>query len=146
MSGASDSFGRPRSKLHRDLFFAITQSMPILKLPIASAEPDSYFLAPEKLLSGNPRQTVRMHYTDPTAQFLVGEWHSEVGMWRVSYTEEEYCQMLEGVSVLTDDQGHAVTVTAGDSFVVPRGFVGTWEVVQPTRKTFVIYESASSGR
>lgn len=120
--------------------------MPILKLPIAAAEPDSYFLTPEKLLSGNPRHTVRMRYTDPTKQFFVGEWHSEVGKWRVSYTEEEYCQMLEGVSVLTDDQGHVLTVTAGDSFLVPRGFVGTWEVVQPTRKTFVIYESASSGR
>jgi len=24
--------------------------------------------------------------------------------------------------------------------VVPRGFVGTWEVIMPTKKTFVIYE------
>ena len=118
--------------------------MPILKLPTVSAQADSYFLPPEKLLSGNPRQTVRMHYTDPTKQFFVGEWESEVGKWRISYTEEEYCQMLEGVSVITDERGHAVTVTAGDSFVVPRGFVGSWEVVRPTRKTFVIYESASS--
>ena len=36
--------------------------------------------------------------------------------------------------------GHAVTVAAGDSFVIPRGFVGTWEVVEPTRKRLVIYD------
>jgi uncharacterized cupin superfamily protein len=84
--------------------------MPILKLPNPAAEPDSYFLPAEKLLSGNPRQTVRMHYTDPTRQFFVGEWESEVGKWKISYTEEEYCQMLEGVSVITDEQGCAVTV------------------------------------
>lgn len=36
--------------------------------------------------------------------------------------------------------GNATTVAAGDSLVVPRGFVGTWEVVEPTSKTYVIYE------
>jgi uncharacterized cupin superfamily protein len=120
--------------------------MPIVKLPTVSAEAESYFLPPEKLLSGNPRQTVRMLYTDPTKQFFVGEWESEVGKWRINYTEEEYCRMLEGVSVISDEQGCAVTVTAGDSFVIPRGFVGSWEVLQPTRKTFVIYESDFIGR
>jgi len=33
-----------------------------------------------------------------------------------------------------------VTVTQGESFVIPSGFVGTWEVVTPTKKIFVIYE------
>ena len=37
----------------------------------------------------------------------------------------------------------AVTVSAGESFVVPRGFVGTWEVVEPTKKTYVIYEAGA---
>jgi uncharacterized protein len=27
------------------------------------------------------------------------------------------------------------------SMVIPRGFRGTWEVLEPTRKTFVIYEA-----
>jgi uncharacterized cupin superfamily protein len=34
-----------------------------------------------------------------------------------------------------------VTVNAGDSFVIPSGFTGTWEVLTPTRKEFVIFES-----
>ena len=114
--------------------------MPIQKLPPAAVEPESYFLAPEKLLCGNPRQTLWMHYTDPTKRFCVGEWHSEVGKWKIAYTEEEYCRMLEGTSVITDERGNSVTLAAGESCVVPRGFIGTWEVVTPTRKTFVIYE------
>ena len=48
--------------------------------------------------------------------------------------------MLEGTSVITDAQGHAVTVSAGERFVIPRGFVGTWEVVVPSKKLFAIYE------
>lgn len=102
--------------------------------------PEHYFLAPEKLITGNPKQTLWMHYTDPTRQYVVGLWRSEPGKWRIRYTEEEYCRMQEGVSVITDEAGHALTVRAGDEFVVPRGFVGTWEVVETSTKRFVIYE------
>jgi hypothetical protein len=73
-------------------------------------------------------------------QILAGVWSSEVGKWRISYTEEEYCQILQGKSIIADTAGNATTVSAGDSVVVPRGFVGTWEVVEPTRKIYVIYE------
>ena len=114
--------------------------MRIHKVTETTVLPEEYFLAPEKLLEGNPRQTIWMHYTDNTGKFMVGIWRSEVGKWRVVYTEEEYCRILEGTSVITGTSGIAVTVTAGESFVIPRGFVGTWEVVAPTKKTFVIYE------
>jgi uncharacterized protein len=63
-----------------------------------------------------------------------------MGKWRVSYTEEEYCQILHGVSVITGDDGNAITVRAGDRFVIPRGFAGTWEVIETTKKLYVIYE------
>jgi hypothetical protein len=41
------------------------------------------------------------------------------------------------VSVITDSVGNSVTARAGDRCVVPRGFVGTWEVVEPTGKLHV---------
>lgn len=115
----------------------------LLKLD-SSVAPDVYFLPSEKLISGNPQQTVWMHYTDPTQQFFSGVWRSEPGKWRIAYTEEEYCHMLEGRSIVTNADGEAVTVSAGDSFVIPRGFTGTWEVVETSRKRFVIYEAAVS--
>jgi uncharacterized cupin superfamily protein len=100
-----------------------------------------YFLPAEKLISGNPRQQLWNHYADTSEKFFAGVWRSEIGKWRISYTEEEYCQILEGTSIITDRDGHAVTVGAGDNLVVPRGFVGTWEVIEPTKKIFVIYEA-----
>lgn len=115
--------------------------MNLRMLADAAIEKEEYFLAPEKLITGNPRQTVWMQYTDPTNKFFVGIWHSEKGKWRISYTEEETCQILEGESTITDDSGNSTTVASGDSFVIPRGFVGTWEVVTPTKKNFVIYEA-----
>jgi uncharacterized cupin superfamily protein len=101
---------------------------------------EEYFVPAEKLLQGNPKQTVWLHYTDASGKFMAGIWHSERGCWRILYTEEEYCRVLEGVSVITDQAGTALTVRAGEEFVIPAGFVGTWEVVEPTRKQFVIYE------
>jgi len=111
-----------------------------LRLNDRTLEPRHYHLAAEKLLGGNPRQTLWMEYEDPTGRFFVGTWASEVGKWSIDYSEEEYFQVLEGRSVITDQGGRAVTVVAGESMVIPRGFRGTWEVVEPTRKTFVIYE------
>ncbi len=114
--------------------------MKIQMLDEVTAKCEEYFIAPEKLLAGNPKQSLWMKYTDPTDKFFVGTWSSEIGKWKIAYTEEEYCELLEGESIITDQSGHSVTVRKGDSFVVPRGFVGTWEVIMPTKKTFVIYE------
>lgn len=114
--------------------------MKIQMLGDLTMEKEEYFLAPEKLVAGNPKQTVWMQYTDPSNKFFVGVWHSDTGKWNISYTEEETCEILEGKSIITDHAGHSTTVKAGDSFVIPRGFKGTWEVVEPTKKNFVIYE------
>jgi len=113
----------------------------VLRLDSATVASETYFLPAEKLLAGNPQQTLWMHYTDPTLQFFTGVWSSGPGKWKIAYTEEEYCHMLQGTSIITDAQGVATTVTAGQSFVMPRGFVGTWEVVEATTKRFVIYEA-----
>lgn len=113
----------------------------ILKFSTGDATAEEYFLPAEKLISRNPKQTIWQHYTDPSAKFLTGIWQSEVGKWRINYTEEEYCQILEGSSILTDESGNAVTVSSGENFVIPRGFIGTWEVLEKTRKIYVIYET-----
>jgi uncharacterized protein len=112
----------------------------ILKSPPDESTRDDYVLPPEKLVSGNPRQSAWNAYTDASGKFFTGIWQSTPGKWRINYTEEEYCQLLEGVSVITGADGRAVTVRAGDRFVIPRGFSGTWEVVETTRKIYVIYE------
>jgi uncharacterized cupin superfamily protein len=117
--------------------------MSIHMLNEPSVAPEQYRVASEKLIAGNPLQTVWMQYADPTGKFFAGVWHSETGKWKIAYTEEEYCRILDGTSIITDAAGTAVTVTAGDAFVIPRGFAGTWEVVSPTRKTFVVYEAGA---
>jgi uncharacterized protein len=113
-------------------------------LGAVSAAAEEYYLPEDRLIAGNPKQTLWMEYTDDSGRFFVGVWESEVGKWSVNYTEEEYFQILEGRSVITADGGRAVEVCGGESMVIPRGFKGTWEVIEPTRKTFVIFEPGAS--
>lgn len=106
----------------------------------AKTAPEYYSPDAHKVLKGDPKQSVRNHYSSPCGQFSTGIWEGEVGHWTVSYSEHEYCELLAGVSVLRDEQGNAKTLRAGDRFVIPAGFKGTWEVLEPTRKVYVIYE------
>ena len=112
----------------------------ISTLVAANLSAEEYFLPAEKLIFGNPKQTIWQHYTNATQQFSTGIWQSEPGKWKINYTEEEFCQILEGVSVITDAAGKAVTVCAGENFVIASGFVGTWEVIEKTKKIYVVYE------
>ena len=109
----------------------------------ATTAPEHSRPAPEKILKGDPEQSVRNHYGSPCGQFNVGIWEGAVGHWTVSYTEHEYCEILQGVSVIRDADGNAKTVRVGDRFVIPAGFSGTWEVLEPCRKVYVIFEQAA---
>ncbi|MGE8500012.1 MAG: cupin domain-containing protein [Pseudomonas sp.] len=109
----------------------------------ATSTPERYRPAPEKILKGEPDQIVRNHYGSPCGQFNVGTWEGAVGQWTVRYTEHEYCEILQGVSVLRDQDGNAKTVRAGDRFVIPAGFSGTWEVLETCRKVYVIFEQSA---
>lgn len=96
--------------------------------------------AAEKVISGQPWQSARNHYSSPCGRFHSGEWQSEPGHWRIHYTEFEYCEILDGVSVIHADDGGQKTVRAGDRFVIPAGFVGSWEVREACRKNYVIFQ------
>ena len=109
--------------------------------PPVGPAPESWLLPAEKLLEGNPRQSHWPHYQNAAQTFATGHWQSEPGKWRIHYTEDEYCEILAGRSVITDAAGNARTVQAGDRFVIARGFTGTWEVLETTLKIYVVYEA-----
>jgi hypothetical protein len=95
---------------------------------------------PAKLLAGTPRATVDNRYSDPSQQFHCGYWASTPGRWKVSYTEHEFCYLLEGRVRLTASDGVAAEFGPGEAFVVPAGFTGTWETLERTRKLYAIFE------
>ncbi len=98
-------------------------------------------VAAERLVHGQPLQAVANAYSSQDERFHCGVWEGGVGAWRVQYTEHEFCHLLSGRVRLHDDAGGDVVVLEADqSFVVPAGFSGVWEVLEPARKLYAIYE------
>lgn len=100
-------------------------------------EPEAGAPAPDRVISGDPK--FRTWSVDEQAGGLyAGVWESTPGKWRVRYDEWEYCRILSGVSIITEEGGAPRRVAAGDSFIIRPGFKGVWEVVETTRKEYVV--------
>jgi uncharacterized cupin superfamily protein len=97
---------------------------------------------PAKVIFGNPEQRVWNLHADESGQFFAGVWECSVGAWEVAYTEHEYCRILSGKVELRDAAGRTRTYGAGDAFIIPAGFAGTWATLEPCRKQYVIFEAS----
>jgi uncharacterized protein len=99
--------------------------------------------SPENILAGIPRTRVSNQYTDASGEFFCGIWTSTSGKWRVRYTEHEFCVIIEGRVRIESTAGEKHEFKAGDAFVVPAGFVGIWEVTEPCKKWYSVFEPKS---
>ena len=107
------------------------------KFDLASVQPEEGAPAPDRLISGTPR-FLTWNLEEADGGIYAGVWQSTPGKWRVVYEEWEYFHILEGHSILTEEGGDPVQLLPGDSMIIRPGFVGTWEVVETTRKDYVV--------
>ena len=101
------------------------------QVPAEVSRPD-----PSTVVAGDPVHTT--WNAETRGNLFAGMWHATIGEWRFFYTEWEYVHIHEGHSVLTDETGAETHLRAGDSYVIRPGFRGTWRVVEPTLKDYVI--------
>ena len=92
----------------------------------------------DRLIHGSPRFRTWNFDTHDGESLFSGVWESTPGKWRIRYDEWEFCSILAGVSEIEGDDGTRLRVGAGDSFVLRPGFNGTWEVIETTRKLYVV--------
>ena len=68
----------------------------------------------------------------------VAFWESEAGGLRSSnYPKDEFIYVLEGSVVTTDANGTKHEFHAGEAFVLPKGWVGLWEMNAHFKKIIV---------
>ncbi|HWG71834.1 MAG TPA: cupin domain-containing protein [Steroidobacteraceae bacterium] len=72
--------------------------------------------------------------------FIVDVWASKDGgtLLLKDYPFDQYVQVLQGTTKLVTEEGAARFFAMGDSFVVPRGFRGTWTVSKDFREVLII--------
>lgn len=90
------------------------------------------------VIEGEPKFTLWRLEDD--GDIKTGVWEATKGKWKFKNSHWEYCRIISGVSIVTEDGGEAHTVKASDSFVLRPGFSGTREVIETTRKDYVIRE------
>ena len=121
----------------RAIFAAMNASIVRLDSPL---EPDVSTPDADRLLVGVPEHRVWNYFTDSTQTFFAGRWAGTRGKWRVRYTENELCVMTAGRVVITSESGERNEFGPGAAFVIPAGFVGTWEVLEDCAKVYAIFE------
>ena len=67
-----------------------------------------------------------------------GTWEGEPGKLQLDLEITQFCHLLCGHWVLTSESGKVTEVKAGDSWIFPRGWKGTAEVVETVRKVYMI--------
>jgi uncharacterized cupin superfamily protein len=107
------------------------------RLPLAG---ETSSPAADRLLAGEPRQQISNYFSDATQQFHAGLWSSSRGKWRIRYSESEFCCLTRGRVALENAAGQRWEFGAGDGFLVPSGFIGTWEVLEDCTKFYAIFE------
>ncbi|SFB50609.1 hypothetical protein SAMN03159496_04419 [Rhizobium sp. NFR07] len=104
---------------------------------LSGVEPEEGAPAEDRLISGNP--TFRSwNVEEAEGGIYAGIWEATPGKWRIVYDEWEYFHVLSGRSIVTEDGGDARELVAGDRMILRPGFRGTWEVLETTRKDYVI--------
>ncbi len=100
----------------------------------------------ENVIDGDPTEIGHNYFTDGTGQLTAGVWECTPCTTRIdSYPVDEFCFILSGTVVVTDDSGHAETFKPGDSFVIPKGLKCTWHMPETTRKYYVIFDAKVAG-
>lgn len=72
-------------------------------------------------------------------QVRTGIWEMTPGA-HVSIKGEtfEFCHILSGKVVISENGGESHTFGAGDSFIMKPGMVGTWKTLETVKKIYVI--------
>lgn len=106
---------------------------------------DPNAIPPREILTDDPvvvdtpfRAESWRHFTHEEKGAFSGIWQAGPHLERVDCDYDEMCHLLEGQVRLTDSDGNARIFGPGDSFVVARGFKGTWENLTHVRKVFFI--------
>lgn len=96
--------------------------------------------APERCLGAPPQRTTWELYDNQGVS--MGVWACQPGAWKISFHADrhEFFQVLEGRLRIADETGAAREYGPGDAAIIPAGFRGVFEVLEPVKKRYVMID------
>ena len=95
----------------------------------------------EELISGEQENWTKIiHY----GEVVVALYESTPTRIAVNkpFSYDEFVNVLEGELILTDADGNKKTFKAGESVLVPKGWMGTWDMPKNFREMIVVETKA----
>lgn len=93
----------------------------------------------DNLLEGDPSESGHTFFTNAQGNVTAGVWECTPCKERFDrYGVDELCTILSGSVTVTDADGNAETFGAGDSFLMPQDFRGTWHITETLKKFWMI--------
>lgn len=97
----------------------------------------------QKSFDGAYREAVAFSTRDK--QYSVRVWESGPGILKTDdYPYDEYCLILSGRLRITNASGSTQEFGPGDSFVIPKGWRGTWDMRTRMKKIYIDLVPASA--
>lgn len=99
------------------------------------------YIDPKTVSEGVAVETGHIFFTSEDGAVNAGVWECSACTEQVrDYPYDQCCVVLEGTLTITDEAGHAETFRPGDTFMIPRGFNGTWRMPGRYKNYFVTVE------
>lgn len=93
---------------------------------------------PDRVVEGDPRHVTQGRFESADGRLTAGTWTSTPGRWHAFTGREEFCTLVSGRVRLVPEEGEAQEFGPGESFLIPEGFRGDWEVLETAVKHYVI--------
>lgn len=105
--------------------------------PVALDQP-----AAERCIGTPPQRSTWSVYQGNDGAVDCGLWACQPGAWRIAFHENrhEFFQVIEGKIRITAESGEAHEFGPGSACVIPAGFKGLFEVLEPVRKHYVMID------
>lgn len=115
-------------------------------IKFSATGPEGWAAAPDtaletaELLSGAPLGADHAYFTNDKQGIRAGIWRaSPYTEFYEDYPATEFMYILEG-SVTLESDDFSETYRAGDAFLVPKGFRGTWKQEQAMLKYYIMID------
>ncbi|MBT4889454.1 MAG: DUF861 domain-containing protein [Rhodospirillales bacterium] len=88
----------------------------------------------------SPVQRGHFYYNDEDIGIMAGVWDCTPFTGKMApYAVEEFMYVIEGSIIMELEDGSKTTISAGESFIIPKGLVCRWIQNEYVKKHFVIF-------